>query len=763
MEESNVRSQKSNVQSNDRNRFNKRRRDRDTESYQNWTTVDFNKNFNLFYKAQYITRDEEDFERFLTCLKDPLPACFRLNSDYPFLDELKNELLNHFNKSMEFNETIKKKIQALHWCKNAYKMGVDKRQIKKLESLKSFHLWMMAHTDNGNITRQEAVSMVPPLALDILPHHVCLDMCAAPGSKTSQMMEVIHRSLRHSPQNQGFVVANDSDTKRSYLLTHQCRRLNSPFLFIATHNGQQFPSFSDEKVDGFFDRVLCDVPCSGDGTLRKNPMIWNKWATRDGISLHPLQLMIAKRGLRLLKNDNLMVYSTCSLSPYENEAVVAELLRHQKGTLELIDGRTFIPGFTARPGLSTWSVLMDNKISKKKMRNDGVDNKSTEQTDEPKLQNLYNTADPNIRNCIDAGFTYFLSHDDVPETQTQIRKSLFPPTNEERRWMHLERCLRCLPQDEDTGGFFVATFRKIGYPIFSSRDFVVKEQIAQDNTTDIAGRNKIDNEDQSSVNTNKNNKPEDNRSGNNKTNFDTKNKGNSQVEYYEWNEEQFYKMKEFYGFTDDLTVHNFFVREDTMVNKNNKEKDKDLKKFPKTIFFLPSKMGKFINYSINNNNGLKLVSAGTKAFERFDLKDGQREYRLVQDGIYSLIPFITKRKFNVKIQDFCNVLVGGLCSISTFSPETAQALSLLSNGVVIIVYTFSFDDVLKQDIVSSVISSESNDSSLTNYEFYAICWKGGGSSLNCCIKKVDLELIEHQLAALKVLRSKIFSEKKAIN
>ncbi len=76
------------------------------------------------------------------------------------------------------------------------------------------------------------------------------------------------------------------------------------------------PTKDIKSETGIFDRVLCDVPCSGDGTLRKAPNIWSKWSTHGGYSLHPLQLSIAKRGIQLLKVDGLIVYSTCSMSPY---------------------------------------------------------------------------------------------------------------------------------------------------------------------------------------------------------------------------------------------------------------------------------------------------------------------------------------------------------------------------------------------------------------------------------------------------------------
>jgi 16S rRNA C967 or C1407 C5-methylase (RsmB/RsmF family) len=213
-------------------------------------------------------------------------------------------------------------VEPLHWYPNGYgyKLGTDRRSIRKLPALTQLHKWMIQHTDNGNLTRQEAVSMVPPIALAAEPHHRCLDMCAAPGSKTSQLLEIVNRSLDAPPDQQGLVVANDADTDRAYMLVHQCKRINSPLLAVTTHKGQQFPTLRDPHSSSggseFFDRVLCDVPCSGDGTLRKNPAIWSKWNTSMGVTLHPLQLMIARRGLQVLKTGGLMVYSTCSMSPY---------------------------------------------------------------------------------------------------------------------------------------------------------------------------------------------------------------------------------------------------------------------------------------------------------------------------------------------------------------------------------------------------------------------------------------------------------------
>jgi multisite-specific tRNA:(cytosine-C5)-methyltransferase len=116
------------------------------------------------------------------------------------------------------------------------------------------------------------------------------------------------------------------------------------------------------------------VPCSGDGTLRKNAGIWAKWTPMDGNGLHSsvprprppsptnnafrdsLQLRILQRALALLAPGGTLVYSTCSLNPVENEAVLAQALLSPAGaTCALRDVAARLPGLARRPGLSSWA------------------------------------------------------------------------------------------------------------------------------------------------------------------------------------------------------------------------------------------------------------------------------------------------------------------------------------------------------------------------------------------------------------------------
>jgi multisite-specific tRNA:(cytosine-C5)-methyltransferase len=117
--------------------------------------------------------------------------------------------------------------------------------------------------------------------------------------QTSQLLELLHssQSLLESSIPPGLLIANDSDYKRTHLLIHQTARLPSPAFVVTNVDASIFPTISlppDDTAESsrrkkrhlLFDRILCDVPCSGDGTIRKNAGIWKKWNPMDGNGLH---------------------------------------------------------------------------------------------------------------------------------------------------------------------------------------------------------------------------------------------------------------------------------------------------------------------------------------------------------------------------------------------------------------------------------------------------------------------------------------------
>ncbi|KAI9511664.1 S-adenosyl-L-methionine-dependent methyltransferase [Russula earlei] len=337
-----------------------------------------NQKFEAYYEKQLAIPSDE-WCKFLDTCREPLPSTFRIAGSREtaavLTSVVQDTYIPHLTGVVFEDQPIPPPM-ALPWYPNglAWQFNVPKKALRRSPEFKKFHAFLVFETEVGNITRQEAVSMLPPLFLDVEPHHFVLDMCAAPGSKTSQLLESLHssQSLLESCVPPGLLIANDSDYKRTHLLIHQTARLPSPAFMVTNVDASIFPSLylppesvadsSERKTRPsslLFDRILCDVPCSGDGTIRKNVGIWKKWNAYGWQWLacacfhlgsrfmgkpncsSRLQLRILQRAMRMLRRGGKIVYSTCSLNPVENEAVVAEALRTVPG-FELVDSRPTI-------------------------------------------------------------------------------------------------------------------------------------------------------------------------------------------------------------------------------------------------------------------------------------------------------------------------------------------------------------------------------------------------------------------------------------
>ena len=210
------------------------------------------------------------------------------------------------------------------------------------ELLKSLH-------ETGRITRQEVVSMIPVLAMDISPGETVLDMCASPGSKTTQIAECLG--------DRGIVFANEISNSRANTLVSNVQRHASRSTIVINHDGRHIPKVPMEG----FDKILVDVPCTGSATTRKNPEVWGKWSPKGGRSLHDLQINLLRKAVSLVRPGGVIVYSTCSLDPIENEAVVAEIMRTEKN-LELLQVSEILPNLPGRGGFSSWPDIDDDAM-----------------------------------------------------------------------------------------------------------------------------------------------------------------------------------------------------------------------------------------------------------------------------------------------------------------------------------------------------------------------------------------------------------------
>ena len=160
---------------------------------------------------------------------------------------------------------------------------------------------------------QEAASMIPPIVLDPKLGEIVLDMCASPGSKTTQIAQYM--------ENKGLVIANDVLGQRMKPLGINVQRIGLTNTIITKMYGQWF-----KKTDIEFDKILVDAPCSGTGTIRKSMKTLKIWNPTMIERLASTQKKLIETGFNSLKKGGTLVYSTCSTEPLENESVISFLL-----------------------------------------------------------------------------------------------------------------------------------------------------------------------------------------------------------------------------------------------------------------------------------------------------------------------------------------------------------------------------------------------------------------------------------------------------
>ena len=173
----------------------------------------------------------------------------------------------------------------------------------------------------GDIYLQEEASQLVSILLDPRSGHRVLDLCAAPGSKTSHMAMLA--------EDNAWIIACDRHLHRLKTLGAACRRLGIQSVdMLALDATGPLPWIADGLR---FDRVLVDAPCSGTGTLRGNPEIKWRLSPDDIKRLVELQLALLERGASCVANGGRLVYSTCSIEREENEDVVRRFLGKAAG------------------------------------------------------------------------------------------------------------------------------------------------------------------------------------------------------------------------------------------------------------------------------------------------------------------------------------------------------------------------------------------------------------------------------------------------
>ncbi|CAJ0961382.1 unnamed protein product, partial [Mesorhabditis belari] len=509
-----------------------------------------------FYKAQALF-PEDEWDSFVQHLRRDLPSSFRVQGCHKDREQLIKEMeTRFFQKIRESSDASVFAPVELPWYPGVYQTRMSRTEVRSHPILAELHNFLVTEAELGSISRQETVSMIPPLLLNPSKEHFVLDMCAAPGSKTMQLIEIMHEDDLNPP---GMIVANDVDKKRCYMLIHQTlKRMKNANTVVINEDATRLP---DMELDGKvlkFDRVLCDVICSGDGTVRKNPDIWEKWSPQEGIGLHRLQLSIARRGVEQLAIGGQLVYSTCSMNPIEDEAVVAQLLREANGALKLVDAHPLLPKLKALRGVNNWKVF----------------------TRDMKLIN---------------------SFEEVPEElKRPFCKSMFPPSEEEAKEMHLDYTMRIVPHLQDTGGFFVALLEKV-----EEFTFVRERETTAKGAT---WRKKLYKDDP--------------------------------FTFLKENDERWHDLQNHYGISDDFHYQNLFNR--MLEDQNSRQ-----------LFYANDAVKNFLK---SNMKKVSIQNAGMRMFGRNDNKVESAKFRVSQEGIRTILSYMSKQVLKISEKDMLTIL-----------------------------------------------------------------------------------------------------------
>ncbi|MBU4070501.1 MAG: RsmB/NOP family class I SAM-dependent RNA methyltransferase [Nanoarchaeota archaeon] len=194
----------------------------------------------------------------------------------------------------------------------------------------------------GDYYVQELASMLPIIALKPQPEDIILDLCSAPGSKTTQACSKMN--------NTGTIIANEVSLGRIKILASNLERCGVANTIITKKDGVAFCK-RIKKMEIEFDKILVDAPCSGEGTLRSSPKTYVMWNIKTIKNLPRIQKNLVTSALEILKSGGELIYSTCTHAPEENEGVVDYLLKEFKGKIKL--EKIELP-IKAREGITGW-------------------------------------------------------------------------------------------------------------------------------------------------------------------------------------------------------------------------------------------------------------------------------------------------------------------------------------------------------------------------------------------------------------------------
>jgi len=272
----------------------------------------------------------DDFDSAIASFSNERIVAFRVNT----LKSSEEEVLNAIADS-------ELSIEPIAWCPQSF--IIKQGTIRGLQALDVYK--------EGKIYIQSTSSMLATHVLRVEEGLAVLDMCAAPGSKTTLIAALM--------QNQGRIIANDRSKKRLYRLREILQQQGATNVEVINEPAESLGRIYADC----FDRVLVDVPCSGEGRFRvEKPIRMSRWSEQSIKTLAKLQQQILASALRCVKVGGRIVYSTCTFAPEENEMVLDKVLKKKSINAELIEvSQELLPPAVRTPltSFQDWSASTD--------------------------------------------------------------------------------------------------------------------------------------------------------------------------------------------------------------------------------------------------------------------------------------------------------------------------------------------------------------------------------------------------------------------
>lgn len=277
-------------------------------------------------RMRNLLNDEEDLKKFLEVAKTRPKKSIRVNTLKISPDDLK------------------KRIEKMGWKIIQIKDHPEIMQIQN--TLGPGEIGKTKEHLFGYYYVQEITSMMPITALKPLEEDILLDLCASPGSKTTQAAALM--------KNNGTIIANDLTIPRIVILSSNLEKNSVTNTIVTRHEGNELCK-KLKRLNYSFDKILVDAPCSGEGNIRLSPRTYLEWSEGMLIRMSKKQKVLAAGAIEILKTGGEMVYSTCTHAPEENEEIIQFLLDNYD-----VEVLPVVLPIKSRPGITQWK---DKKYS----------------------------------------------------------------------------------------------------------------------------------------------------------------------------------------------------------------------------------------------------------------------------------------------------------------------------------------------------------------------------------------------------------------